>query len=560
MRARSLIQNLEWLSCFFLLAIQPSIAQLSIGSAARTIVSTNTIDSTNIKNGSISGADVKNSTLTMSKLAIGASGFVDVRKFGAVGDGVTDDAAAIQSAIDYAYASLTHYDIFIPAGNYLLFGTTSIKLKPGISIYGVSGLSILTRNNTTGSAIQFDNDHSYPNHTDNNVTVRNLVIYGASDGMRSGLTPGTGSDGGVIICGNCGGTYNNVLGRVEINNVWVYNTNKEAIQIWDADEAIITNCYVENCNFDAYNPARNRHTILTNNYADSVQYGIEFTGVSSLVGHDLRTSANISSNKLTNVYRAGMRILGGSNVIVNANVLLGRGGANNYDGGNGILIDSDIDTLQNITISNNTISDFTWYGIDIEHDNDGYLISNVDILNNNITDNYLSAIRADAYTPVNLKHLRIKGNALLNWNKGFVGSSLDAAGLYVNNVDSTLVEGNTIRSYRGGTVTYPAFFQSTDGCTVTGNDFTSAKNSYIPTTTSTLNTNFLVYNNIGSQGVYNLTTASWINQLVRFTPTQMNIQTQVKFVTAIIDSVTYVGTDSVKFHFSTGKKTALKLY
>jgi hypothetical protein len=65
---------------------------------------------------------------------------VSVKDFGAVGDGVTDDAAAIQAAIDYGI-SLTAATIYFPSGTYLI--SSPIKLDRGateqnlrIKLYG----------------------------------------------------------------------------------------------------------------------------------------------------------------------------------------------------------------------------------------------------------------------------------------------------------------------------------------------------------------------------------------------------------------------------------------
>jgi len=64
--------------------------------------------------------------------AILPTGFVDVASFGAKGDGVTDDTAAFQRALDSA--SQSHQNVFAGSGNYCFFG--SLKVPTGVSLEG----------------------------------------------------------------------------------------------------------------------------------------------------------------------------------------------------------------------------------------------------------------------------------------------------------------------------------------------------------------------------------------------------------------------------------------
>lgn len=73
-------------------------------------------------------------------LANRASDIVSVRDFGAVGDGVTDDTAAIQAAINAG-------SIFVPDGTYLVSSVT--VSANGRAIVGQSKNAILKRKNLT---------------------------------------------------------------------------------------------------------------------------------------------------------------------------------------------------------------------------------------------------------------------------------------------------------------------------------------------------------------------------------------------------------------------------
>jgi hypothetical protein len=87
---------------------------------------------------------------------------VSVKDFGAVGDGVTDDTAAIQAALDYVFASTK--SLHIPAGTYLYSSLDAI-LTENITIIGDgSNMTILK---FTGSGIALD--------------------FGSSSGFRQGI-------------------------------------------------------------------------------------------------------------------------------------------------------------------------------------------------------------------------------------------------------------------------------------------------------------------------------------------------------------------------------------
>ena len=70
-----------------------------------------------------------------STLALVAASQVNARNYGAIGDGVADDTAAIQAALE---AAVTKGPIcFVPAGHYRLNG--SLTVPPGATLAGASG-------------------------------------------------------------------------------------------------------------------------------------------------------------------------------------------------------------------------------------------------------------------------------------------------------------------------------------------------------------------------------------------------------------------------------------
>ena len=78
--------------------------------------------------------------------------WVNVQKFGAKGDGVTDDTAAIQAAIDYAYTVINMYNlsggwmfgggkVFLPSGKYII--KAPLVLKTNVHLLGESQQSVI---------------------------------------------------------------------------------------------------------------------------------------------------------------------------------------------------------------------------------------------------------------------------------------------------------------------------------------------------------------------------------------------------------------------------------
>jgi hypothetical protein len=111
---------------------------------------------------------------------------INVKDFGAVGDGVTNDAPAIQAAVDFASTLSNGAGLFFPAGQYRVNSTVTVE-KSGVFIEGDGhGNSWVVNGTTNGAAIQFG---------DGTNTYNRNGIYGMLFGQASGVTP---------VSGNCG--------------------------------------------------------------------------------------------------------------------------------------------------------------------------------------------------------------------------------------------------------------------------------------------------------------------------------------------------------------------
>lgn len=104
---------------------------------------------------------------------------VSVKDFGAVGDGVTNDAAAIQAAIDYVF-SANGGEVYVPFGTYICSST--ITLKNNVKIYGDGPkVSILEFTSATGNGITLPLNLT-------KSSIEGLKLYASSSSTGNGIS------------------------------------------------------------------------------------------------------------------------------------------------------------------------------------------------------------------------------------------------------------------------------------------------------------------------------------------------------------------------------------
>jgi hypothetical protein len=118
--------------------------------------------------------------------------WVDVRAFGAKGDGVTDDTAAIQAALDAVPTGGA--EVVIPPGTYLV--SNKLKIKSGTWLHGSGPSSIIKATAT------FPSDTDLPLGFQNPVMLRNSdYVLGNVDIVVSDLAiDATATDSSTLIC------------------------------------------------------------------------------------------------------------------------------------------------------------------------------------------------------------------------------------------------------------------------------------------------------------------------------------------------------------------------
>lgn len=374
---------------------------------------------------------------------------VSVKDFGAVGDGTTNDTAAIQLALN------TSSNVYFPVGNYRVTAQLNI-VTSGQTVYGDGDLSILTADSGTFTVLRAYNV--------NDVTVKGLKIVGAGSstgisdgaclqftnvnyGTATGLhctnygfagvlmqisyymdvgnnlfTSAAGSTAADVICNYAGG-YNN------IHDNFCYGAGAYGIAI----QTILTSPV----DYQNYNQIINNQVGTHNSYGIMLYANTANSVYGSLVSGNIITGITGSRADPTYglTYGAGIYLQGDNQTICSGNVinqcntstavdLLAPGAIGSTNSGNKI-------------ISNNTITDTAWYGITVRDPNG---------------------------TGVAGEQIVIEGNILRN-----CGTNSGQASIQINKISNVSVIGNRIYNQAAGVAISQTNTTTTDGIIISEN-------------------------------------------------------------------------------------------
>lgn len=262
----------------------------------------------------------------------------NVLDFGASGDGVTDDTAAIQAAATSLTSGGT---LILPTGSYLV--SSAITLPDNVNIIGELAGSIITCASMSGGAFA-------------------SIVAGA----------------------------NSIIEKLKFSGVDEDVTGASAIRINGKDGVIINDCIITGFGDPIYITDADDFVVKNNKITDFHRWGIQFAKATNGV-----ISNNIVKNStLYDGIKGNGNIYGdasfyeSSNIIISENVCTGH----NRDG-----IDMASD-FANITISNNTCTGNTLNGIEIKLITGGSTATRANIVSNIVNSNGSTGIRIDDIT------------------------------------------------------------------------------------------------------------------------------------------------------------------
>jgi len=278
------------------------------------------------------------SDLIARALAISAKGgTVNVKDFGAKGDGVTDDTAAIQAAINLSVS----YQLSIPKGTYKITSTLIVPSNTVITGTGASSVFAISSNQLADGTRISIKDAS-------NVTIKDIKIVETNEiPVRANVYGTITVDGSVNI--NLSGievSGSNGAGICILNsqkstliNVYVHDVMADGVHInYGSSNIIITNSNIVKCCDDCIGFATDNTTY---GHVDGLLVNNCVIGDHTIVSGDVRnigagvsviagTNAVITNNIIRNCGSSGIRItnllyggvgLPSGNVVISDNII-----------------------------------------------------------------------------------------------------------------------------------------------------------------------------------------------------------------------------------------------
>lgn len=390
----------------------------------------------------------------------------DVRGFGAVGDGVADDTAAVQAAVTAAAGRGT---VVVPAGTYRISRVVSV---PGNT--SVSGSGVIRQVTAGVSGLRI---------TGSGVTVEGITLTG-----RNGSAVYAGGEYGIEAQGTSGSP----LRQITVRNVTLSRWGAYGVYLRQVVGFAISGCTVSDVGYTGLGVLTGSQGTIENNRVDNVTPGVvgDMYGIATSYATSEAESTDIQvrGNTVSRVAWEAIDAHGGSRLTVDGNTVRNSGtaialvpgtGPGHVGSGN--------------TVSNNLIEDASKFGILVAGQD------NVPRSDNRITGNTLRRTATGIYnyntTALTVSNNRIRRGSPIGVYLDYRNANFQVSGntfidMWSNNAwtagihtaDSTnsgLITGNTLQrgSKQGATYlnNYGYYYRGgLTGITLNSNNFSAA--------------------------------------------------------------------------------------
>lgn len=274
--------------------------------------------------------------------------FINLKWFGAVGDGVTNDRNAIQSALTYATAN--NVRLYIPAGTYYVPNTSAnnpaLSFSGNLSIVG-DGMdrSILYYDDNTASTRRdFFTSTSAGNIDFSDVAFQSTWGQGGDYSQRSQLTSistGDTSAAGInkVIITRCKFSYSRYMSLI-LNGFY---------------ESIVSNCVFQNGVADGCRITNSASVTVTSNYFNNINDDSIAVHTNTQSPSPSKTTVVVSNNKI--VDGQGIACLGAKDITITGNSLTRVQSRGIFVGGENLAATEGKTSTVALTITGNTITD-----------------------------------------------------------------------------------------------------------------------------------------------------------------------------------------------------------
>lgn len=379
--------------------------------------------------------------------------------YGAACDGVADDRAAIQSAIDDA-AAAGGGEVRVPPGRTCIVDkvdatthTYGLNLKTGVCVVGYGPSSVLKLKAQDNAA--YWTRMFVTNEAASGVCVKNLKI----DMNKTGHTGDTNQRNAFHV-GNTA-----ALTNFEVSGVTIDDVDGVGIYLrltGGVTNGKILNNTITNCDLQCINYQGLAHGVISGNYVEACSTGIKSEDPSNL--HDVA----ITGNTIRDMTGPGIQLAGDNDPLYYARNLSATANTITDCGDSGILLNY----TRGAVVSGNTIRNCTNAGIEVLNDNQGA------VLDGNTISGTIGPGSTTADILVRQASSRVQNSVISITDNVLIGDGTVAQAILADTQDGTgdtaamydlKIDGNTIDDTADGYGTYLIRVLATNEVTVSNN-------------------------------------------------------------------------------------------